>query len=49
MKLIYLKNELKKGTLLLIPFLMVRKELAVLVKVDTWKRRSNPNAVGHPK
>jgi len=27
---------------------MVRKELAVL-KVDTWKRRSNPNAVGHPK
>jgi len=26
---------------------MVRKELAVLVKVDTWKRRSNPNAVGH--
>jgi hypothetical protein len=25
------------------------KELAVLVKVDTWKRRSNPNAVGHPE
>jgi hypothetical protein len=26
---------------------MVRKELAVLVLVHTWKRRSNPNAVGH--
>jgi len=25
------------------------KELAVLVKVDTWKRRSIPNAVGHPE
>jgi len=26
---------------------MVRKELAVLVGVDNWKRRSNANAVGH--
>ena len=46
MKLIYLKNELKKCAWLR-PFLILRKELGVLVAVDIWKRQSNTNAIGH--
>lgn len=47
MKLIYIKNELKKCAWLLRPFLILKKELGVLVAVDIWKRQSNADAVGN--